>query len=561
MAGSGTYISFDKERVGVYTKFEAKKASDFINADTTGIVSIGLPMDWGKDGEITEVLGTEIENGACLSKIGYSLNDEEILPYRLALHNAYKAYFYKLNKGGNKATANVGNIVIVAKYTGICGNSIKVVITANTPSTGRYMVDVYYKGSKRETFYVSNGEELIALTSEWVDFTSEAETPTITSTTGVTLEGGTNGSVVKDTTGGTKATVDIGSLTFTAKNEGTDGNKIGITIAENSEDSSKYDLAINVNNVAEESFLALEDIAAFLAVTSNLVTITNPSGSTITTATNTLLTGGTDAATSSYEDFFKAIRYKLYDYIAVNSADATISDKIVEFVNKEIARGKYVSGVVYNKPLLNNKYIVSVDQGLECEGFTITTALMPMFVASMRAGCPLGKCLDDHDMYEEIGATKIINEVEDDDAAVTAKLNQGCFFYTYLNDGTVVVEEDINTFVEYSQNDPADYRRNRLIATQNYIGNHVYLFQNKQVLAKSMADDDSQVTRGLLKSDIDTVCSELAEKNVIRNYNPVTDIAIDNVEGRKSELITKTNLFYLDSLRKIYNEFTIVLEA
>lgn len=461
MAGSGTYISFDKERVGVYTKFIAKKASDFINADTTGIVAIGTIMDWGKDGEITEVSGTEIENGACLSKIGYSLNDEEILPYRLALHSAYKAYFYKLNSGGVKANATIGDIKAEAKYTGIAGNNIKVVITANTPTTGRYAVEVYYKNSKRETFYVSTATELIALKSEWVVFSSTAETPAITATTGATLENGTNGTV----------------------------------------------------------------------------------------------------GATAYEDFGKAIRYKLYDYIAINSTDTAANDWVVEFVNKEIARGKYVSGVVYNKPLLNNKYIISVDQGLECEGFTITTALMPLFIASLRAGCPLGQCLDNHDMQEEVGAIKIINEVTDDDNSVVAKLNQGCFFFVYLNDGTVVVEEDINTFVEFSENDPADYRRNRLIATQNYIGNAVYLFQNKQVLAKSMADDDSQVTRGIIKSHIDSVCSDLYTRNVILNYDPTTDIKISNVEGKKSELVTYTTLHYLDSLRKIYNEFTIILEA
>lgn len=460
MAGSGTYISFDKKRVGVYTKFVAKKPSDFINADTTGIVSIGLPMDWGKDGEITEVLGTDIENGNCLSKIGYSLNDEEILPYRLALHSAYKAYFYKLNSGGVKANATIGDIKAEAKYTGIAGNNIKVVITANTPTAGKFMVDIYYRNSKRETYYVANATELLAIESQWVSFSSTEASPTITATTGTTLANGTNGTI------------------------------------------------------------------------------------------------GADA----YENFGKAIRYKLYDYLAICGTDTTANDWVVEFVNKEITRGKYVSGVVYNKPLLNNKYIISVDQGLECEGFTITTALMPIFIASMRAGCGLGQNLDDHDMQEEIGAIKIINEVEDDDNAVIAKLNQGCFFFVYLNDGTVVVEEDINTFVEYSQNDPADYRRNRLISTQNYIGNHIYLFQNKQVLAKSMADDDSQVTRGLIKSDLDTVCSELADKTVIRNYNPVTDIRVDNVEGKKSELVTMTHLEYLDSLRKIYNEFTIVLE-
>ena len=464
MAGNGTFTAFNKDRVGVYTRFYAKKATDFISRDTTGIVAIGLTMDYGADGEIIELTGEELESGACLSKIGYTLADEEILPYRLALTGAYKALLYKLNTNGVKANATVGDIKITAKYTGILGNQIKVVITANTPTTGKYQVEVYFKDARRETFYVSNATELIAKASNYVVFSSEEATPTITATTGTTLTGGTNGTV------------------------------------------------------------------------------------------------GTD----SYDNFFTALKYKMFDYVAINSADTSVSDKVVEFVNKQITnKGKYVCGVVYNKPLLNNKYIISVDQGLECKDFTITTALMPIFIASLRAGCPLGACLDNNNMTELVGAKSIINPVDDDgDDAFVAALKAGRFLFAYWNDGTVVVEEDINTYTEYDENDPvnypADYRRNRLIATMNYIGNESQIRINKNIIDGRHSDDDAGNTRYLVKSIVDDVCSPLATNNVISSYDPQTDIVVGS-KGSSDGLFHTTNLKYIDSLRQVYQTYNIVL--
>lgn len=464
MAGSGTYVGFDKERVGVYTKFVAKKASDFMNANTQGIVAIGLTMDFGLDGEVTEVLGTELQDGSCVSKIGYTLADEEILPYRLALQGAYKAYFYKLNEGGQKASATIGDITAEALCSGILGNNISLSIKANTPTQGKYCIETFFKGVKKETLYVASGEELLSLKSAWVKFTSASSTPTITPTTGTTLAGGTNGTITAD----------------------------------------------------------------------------------------------------SYEHFFEAVKYKMYDYIACVGADTSISDKIVDFVTKQREkRGKYVCGVVYDRPALNNKYIISVDQGLECDEFTISTALMPVFIASLRAGCPLGACLDNNDMTTLVGARKIINPVDDDgDEAFVEALKQGKFLFAYWNDGTVVVEEDLNTYIDYIANDPvnypADFRRNRLIATMNYIGNETQVRINKNVVDGKHADDDDGNSRYLVKSIIDDVCRQLKDATVIGNYDPQTDIVVSGA-GASDRLHSATHLLYKDSIRQVYNEYDIVL--
>jgi hypothetical protein len=463
MAGSGTYINFtDRERVGVYTKFVAKKSTDFESPDTTGIVAIGLPMDYGEDGKAIEVLATELEDGSCVSKIGYTLSDEEILPYRLALVGAYKAYFFKLNKGGEKAKATIGDITYTAKYSGTLGNNIKVVIKADTPKAGTYCVMTYFKDAKKETFYVSSGEALLAKESAWVDFSATSTTPTITANDGTLLTGGTNGAIDADT---------------------------------------------------------------------------------------------------SYDDFFKAIKYKMYNYIACYGADTTISDKIVEFVNKQITnKGKFVGGVVYDKPLLNDRNIISVDQGLECDDFTISLELMPIFVASLRAGCSLGACLDNNDMTTLVGAHTIINPVnDDDDTEIIEALKQGKFLFSYWNDGTVVVEEDINTYTEYSDEAPADYRRNRLIATMNYIANEAQIRLNKNVVDGKHADDDDGNTRYIVKTIVDNICTDLFNSATIGSYNPSTDIVVSGITGRTDALTYTTYLKYKDSIRQIFGEYTIVL--
>ena len=189
------YDSEDKLRPGVYIKTVVEPSN---NVTTTGkgATAIGLQMDWGDEGKLIECNQTDYFAGNCKSQLGYSLsNTEKLLPFTLALSNCYKAYFYRLNQGGVKATIDVGDVTFTAKYTGIVGNNIKVVIAADTPSTGKYTFSIYLDSVKEESYILSKVDDFKEITSKWIDITVADGATSITATAGATLTGGTNGTV------------------------------------------------------------------------------------------------------------------------------------------------------------------------------------------------------------------------------------------------------------------------------------------------------------------------------------------------------------------------------
>ncbi len=513
---------------GFYNVFKAVPMSNYQQRGTLGVVALGMVMDWGKDDEPTELYSEDIITGASLRKIGYTIaNTESILPYMLALISAPKAYLVKLNKNGNKAYATLGSFTIEAKYKGIFGNNINVVITANTPSAGKYTVTVSVSGARKESFVVSEPNDLLAIQSSFVVFKTESETPSMPTTTGIALTNGTNGSIVEEDTAGSYATKTIGSLVFTAKNVGANGNKIGITIAENTTDPSKYDLTVAVDGVIQETFAELKDVAGFVAVASNLVTITNPSGTTITTTTNELLEDGADAGLSSYSSYREELKYKQFNVCAIMVTSEKANKTIIDIVNKRIAASnkRLVEGIVFNKPMLNNDHIVSVEQGIECDQFTITTELNIPLVASMRAGCPLNESLTDYNLTELVGARKIINPInDDDDTELENAIAQGRFVYKYEEDGTVRVLQDINTLVNFTDDKPKGYRKNRHIAILDYLVNEERRMAHDGIIGKF---SNVQEKRNIIAARYITIFKELYDMTAIKEYDPLTDLRVN----------------------------------
>ena len=187
MAG-GTWLSQNKSRPGAYINFKGvpKPVSSM---GTRGVVTFPAPMSWGA--KITELYSTDLFDGKSLAKIGYIGTDEEAQLFRLALKNAYKAYVYRLDTGGTKATATLGTLTISAKYPGVLGNSITISIVSNG---ARFDVITYFKGAEKSRQTVATVAEL--QDNEWVEFEGEDD---IVATAGTTLADGTNGAVTDNT--------------------------------------------------------------------------------------------------------------------------------------------------------------------------------------------------------------------------------------------------------------------------------------------------------------------------------------------------------------------------
>lgn len=185
MAG-GTFLTQNKIRPGAYINFKGV-AKPLSSLGTRGIMTMPVPMSWGAT--ITELLSTDLIDGKSLPKIGYTALDEESQIFREALKNAYKAIVYRLDTGGTKATAVLTPLTATAKYAGIVGNEISVSVVENTAANAFDVITIFRNVEKdRQT--VTTVEELED--NDWVVFSGTGD---VVANAGVTLAGGTNGTV------------------------------------------------------------------------------------------------------------------------------------------------------------------------------------------------------------------------------------------------------------------------------------------------------------------------------------------------------------------------------
>lgn len=182
--GGGTFLTQNKILGGAYINFVSKAVASATLKDR-GIVAMGFTLDWGKDGEIFEVVEEDVIKNS-LELFGYDYSSDKLRGLKDIFLNATKLYAYKLNTGGAKAS----NDYATAKYTGTCGNSLKVVISVNIDESSKYDVALYYGNKQVDLQTVSNAGELV--NNAWVDWNGGAN---LTVTAGTALSGGSNGTV------------------------------------------------------------------------------------------------------------------------------------------------------------------------------------------------------------------------------------------------------------------------------------------------------------------------------------------------------------------------------
>ena len=190
MAG-GTWLSQNKVRPGAYINFKAVPKSKMTVGDR-GIVAIGLPLSWGKSGSLIEVLSSDMLDGKSKAKVGFTAFDTESKLLAGALNYCYKALVYRMDEGGVKASATLGNLTATAKYAGTFGNKILISIVDNDNTT--FNVITYVDGAVVDNQLVSAISELV--NSDYVDFSGEGA---LEANAGTSLVNGANGTVTEDT--------------------------------------------------------------------------------------------------------------------------------------------------------------------------------------------------------------------------------------------------------------------------------------------------------------------------------------------------------------------------
>ncbi|KAK9679518.1 Phage tail sheath protein beta-sandwich domain [Popillia japonica] len=156
-----------------------------------GIGTMAIPLSWGAEGELIEVLSTDLTTGASLATVGVTAFDDGAKLLNLMLSNCYKALVYRLNTGGVKATGTGGALTVTAKYAGTLGNAITVTITE---TDGVFTVVTWVSGASRDSQPVTTISELAD--NDFVAFSGSGD---LTINAGITLAGGTDGSYTAST--------------------------------------------------------------------------------------------------------------------------------------------------------------------------------------------------------------------------------------------------------------------------------------------------------------------------------------------------------------------------
>lgn len=191
MAG-GTWLSQNKVRPGAYINFKAVPKSSMTVGDR-GIVAIGLPLSWGKEGALIEVLSSDMLDGSSKKKVGFTAFDSESKLLTGALNYCYKALVYRMDVGGVKASATLGNLTVTAKYAGTFGNKILVSVVDNNNNT-TFNVITYVDGAVVDNQLVSTISELE--NSDYIDFSGTGD---LVANAGTQLANGANGTVTENT--------------------------------------------------------------------------------------------------------------------------------------------------------------------------------------------------------------------------------------------------------------------------------------------------------------------------------------------------------------------------
>ena len=523
MAG-GTFIAQNKVRPGAYINFKAVSAPA-ITVGARGVAAMPLATGWGD--EYIELLSTELQNGKSVAKIGYSFVDEEALLYRLILANTYKLILARTDiNPGKKASVTVGDLKAEAVAAGEAGNDLSVVVTADG-ETGYYNVVTRLGETTKDTQRVNAIASLTANT--WVTFSDVATEGTgeLTPTAGASLSGGENASA--------KASATVGDLKVEARYAGAVGNRLSVIVAKVGE-TSLYDVTTALDGIGKDtqrvdaiSKLVENDWVKFSDTTvGGTGTFTVTAGTDLTNGAN-----GTENK-NTIASAIAILATKQFNVLGCMSEDSAVKSLVISTIKQlRENEGRKCKAVLYNAAGLSGadyEGIISSKQGYRTQDGDISAQQFVAQLTGMAAGANLGVALTHRTIS---GAVEVIGDPLTHDDIVEA-LKTGWLVLSRMNDGTIVVEQDINTLCNDLTDKDDSFRKNLIINTLDEIGNTILNTWDKTYCGKV---HNNATQRENYKAALVKYFKQLESMELIQDFDKDADIIIEQGENLDSVVV------------------------
>ena len=296
MAG-GTWTTQNKVRPGVYIRFTTNRALG-LTVGERGVVTICEPMSWGPVGEVMTVA-----NGDDMTPYtGYDITSEKNRFLREIFRGTNRTsppttlYLYRPTAASSaKATVTTGTLTATAKYPGVRGNDITIVVTEDVDNEGSFFVSTVVDGEIQDQQSAETVADLVP--NDWVDWSG---TGALTATVGAPLTSGADGTVA--------------ASAYSDYLEAIEPYKFDVIIYDGSDSTVQDSMVGFVNRLADENGQYTQLVAANLTAPDSRFVINVMSGVTLadgTTLTPQQVTWWAGGATAGAQ-FNESLTYATY---------------------------------------------------------------------------------------------------------------------------------------------------------------------------------------------------------------------------------------------------------
>ena len=177
--GGGTWLVQNKVLPGSYINFSSVAKASATLSDR-GYAAAPFVLSWGPENEVFAVTSGEFQKNS-KAIFGYSYDHPKMLALREIFLHATTVYCYRLGLGAKKAACALAT----AKYPGVRGNDLSIVIAVNVDDPDAFDVGTYLDGIQVDLQTVTTAKELTG--NDYVDFKKDL---TLEATAGAPLTGG-----------------------------------------------------------------------------------------------------------------------------------------------------------------------------------------------------------------------------------------------------------------------------------------------------------------------------------------------------------------------------------
>lgn len=337
-----------------------------------------------------------------------------------------------------------------------------------------------------------------------------------------------------------QASASVGELTVTALYPGERGNAISVIVTEETDNTYTVSTVVD-NEVADTQ----EGITSVGDIKPNGWVTWSGTGN-LTATTGAALTGGLngEAGTAAYTSFLTAIEPYAFDVLIYDGSDATVMDALVAFIKRITdENGTYTQLVGADfKSNPDNRFVVNVTSGVTlADGTVLTPQETTWWVGGALAGAPYNQSLTYATYPGAVTVSPMLTNTQYVEALKAGR------FVLFADNGTVKVEQDINTLVSYTEDIGKVFRKNRVIRLCNTIANDIYAQFSANFIG---VVNNNEQGRARFKSAIVGYLLDIQANQGIQNFDPADVEVLPGIDI--DAILINIAIQAVDSVEKIY---------